>query len=183
MNEIYKPREDSYLLLKHVKEKAFGDVLDIGTGTGVQAIGAAELERVKFVQAVDVNEDAVKELQERVKRQGLDKIKVKYSDLFSDISGRYDTIIFNPPYLPEDVKVKDLALDGGKKGYEVLRRFFSEVKDFLTDDGIILIVFSSLTDKEKVDSMIAENGMRFEELEKKHIFFEDLFVYEVKIYK
>ena len=80
--------------------------------------------------------------------------------------------------MPEDKRDKDIALDGGKGGYEVVERFLSRVKKYLAQDGIILMVFSSLT--KKVDELIAENGFRAEELEKKHIFFEDIICYKLE---
>jgi putative serine/threonine protein kinase len=46
--------------------------------------------------------------------------------------------------------------------------------------GVILTVFSSLTKKEKVDEFIKDNLLEFEELDKKHIFFEDLYAYSIK---
>ena len=38
---VYEPREDSYMLAKAVEEYAFGKVLDLGTGSGIQGITAA----------------------------------------------------------------------------------------------------------------------------------------------
>ena len=49
-----------------------------------------------------------------------------HSDLFSNIKGKFNTIIFNPPYLPED-EFKDKSLDGGKKGYEIIEKFLNKV--------------------------------------------------------
>jgi len=43
-----------------------------------------------------------------------------------------------------------------------------------------LIVFSSLTGKEKLEHFLIKNHFKFKELEKKHIFFEDLFVYLIE---
>ena len=54
---------------------------------------------------------------------------------------RFDTIIFNPPYLPDELKVKDLTLEGGKKGYEVIEKFLNDVSNHLKPDGAILIIF------------------------------------------
>ncbi|MBS3114163.1 hypothetical protein J4448_03605, partial [Candidatus Woesearchaeota archaeon] len=65
----------------------------------------------------------------------------------------------------------------GKKGYEVIEKFLNEVNKFLKSDGIILITFSSLTKKEKIEEFIKNNLLDFEELEKTHIFFEDIYVY------
>lgn len=159
---VYEPREDSFLLAKYVRKYAKGKVLDVGTGSGIQA--EAALEKTKEVLAVDIDKEAVEE----VRKKGID---AKVSDLFENVEGKFDLIIFNPPYLPDDEKVKDVALDKGK----IFERFFSEVGDYLKEDGKILILFSSLSGD--VDSILKKNGFRFRCLEKKKLFFEGLFVY------
>ena len=170
---IYEPAEDSFLLQKYVEKYAFGKVLDIGSGSGIQAESA--LKKTKNVLSVDINKEAVKLL----KKKG---IKVIYSDLFSNVKGKFDLIIFNPPYLPEE-KLEDLetklVTTGGKYGYEILERFFKNAKKFLNKNGKILIVFSSLTIKKKVDSLVKKYGFKFKLLEEKGLFFERLYVYLV----
>lgn len=174
---LYKPREDSYLLAKYVKKHSFGRVLDIGTGSGIQAMTAAKLKKVKDVLAIDIQKSVIEHCKSTINAK---KISFRQSNLFEDIEGRFDTITFNPPYLPEDVTLKDITVEGGKKGYETLERFFGEASGFLSPDGMILIVFSSLTKKEKVNEMIKNGLLEFKELEKQKLFFEELYVYEIK---
>jgi release factor glutamine methyltransferase len=174
---MYAPREDSFLLMKHARELAKGNVLEIGTGSGIIASAAAKNPDVKSVLAVDVDEEAIEHCENYYSSN---KLTFKVSDLFSEVEGKFDCIIFNPPYLPQDKGIKDRALYGGKKGWEILGKFFAQAKDYLNKNGIILVVFSSLTGKKKVDEMIKEHGFNFKELERKHIFFEDLYVYEVR---
>lgn len=176
LNMIYEPREDSFLLQEQVKRHARGTVLDVGTGSGIQAETAAKSKRVKRVVAVDVQKNVIEHCKKKIKNK---KIKFLVSDLFSNVRGRFDTIIFNPPYLPEDVRVKDVTLTGGKKGYETIERFFSGANEFLNENGRILIVFSSLTKKVRVDEIIKNYGFEFSELKQKQIFFEVLYVYLV----
>jgi release factor glutamine methyltransferase len=193
-NEIYAPREDSFLLEKHVRELSRGLVLDMGTGSGIQARAAAE--KASFVIGVDINKSAV----EYCKRNNTSsKIMYVQSDLFSFFqsnyvkmskysfkgiakaegqANRFDVIIFNAPYLPNDMD-KDPALGGGKKGYETIERFLKQATSFLAENGIILLIFSSLTGKEKVDEIIINNDFDFEELERVHVFFEDIYCYRI----
>ena len=180
---IYEPREDSTLLERYVREYSKGHVLDMGTGSGIQAITAAHSSKVESVLALDIQKSTIDYCNKNIKNI---KIKFLVSDLFSTIKNnnkikikKFDAIIFNPPYLPQELKVKDLTLEGGKKGYEVIERFLNEANNYLEPDGVILIVFSSLTKKEKVDGFIRNNMLEFELLEKQHYFFEDLYVHKI----
>ena len=171
---VYEPREDSTMLEKYVRQYAKGNVLDVGTGSGIHAIAAVQNKNVKSVLATDVQKDVIEYCKKCINNK---KIRFLQSDLFNNIKGKFDAIIFNPPYLPQELQLKDLTIEGGKKGYEVIEKFLDEVNIFLKPDGSILMVFSSLTKKEKVGEFIKNNLLDFEELEKQHIFFEDIHVY------
>lgn len=176
---MYEPREDSFLLLEAVKRYAKGSVLDMGTGSGILALKAAK--KAKRVLAVDVDKNAVKSLKNRINKNKIKNVEVKYSDLFSNIKNKkFDVIIFNPPYLPQDKGIKDRTIYGGKKGYELIEKFFSAVNEYLKNTSIILVVFSSITNRNKVDEIISDYCFEFKEIKQKHIFFETFYVYLVK---
>ncbi len=176
---VYEPQEDSTMLERYVKQYSKGNVLDVGTGSGIQAIAAAQNKNVSSVLATDVQRGVIDYCKECIKNP---KIKFLQSDLFNNIkkNEKFDTIIFNPPYLPRELKLKDLTIEGGKKGYEVIEKFLNQVNNFLSPNGSILMVFSSLTKKEKVEEFIKNNLLEFKELEKQHIFFEDIYAYLLK---
>ena len=174
---VYEPMEDSALLERYVRKYAIGKVLDVGTGSGIQAIAAAQNEDVENVLAIDVQKDVIDYCKKNIKHE---KIKFLQSDLFNKVRGKFDTIIFNPPYLPQELRLKDLTIEGGKRGYEIIEIFLGEVNNFLNSDGIILIIFSSLTNKKKAEELIKKNLLEFQELDKLHIFFEDIYVYILK---
>ncbi|MEK6936744.1 MAG: HemK2/MTQ2 family protein methyltransferase [Nanoarchaeota archaeon] len=165
---LYKPAEDSFLLQKQVRKYAKGKVLDLGTGTGIQALTA--LEKTPNVLASDINIEAVK----HCKKLGIKAIK---SDLFQNIKEKFDLIIFNPPYLPEDnLNLKDdKNFIGGEKGSEILEKFLSQAEKHLNKNGKILIVFSSLTPD--VNKIIKKHKFKFKKLAEEKFFFEKLFVY------
>lgn len=191
---VYKPREDSELLAKTVEKLAYGKVLDMGTGSGIQAIAAAKKKEVESVLAVDINKDAIDYAS---KNNSHKKIRYAISNLFSSVKGNFDmsaneasdharkqnvfdTIIFNPPYLPCDDKVKDVALDGGKKGYEMTVKFLEQTKEYLNKDGQILLLFSTLTKKDVIDKTVMENCYLYEETDFLKLDFETLYVYKIK---
>ena len=180
---IYQPAEDSYLLKRAVMQYAFGRVLDMGTGSGIQALTAIESPNVKEVVAVDINQEAVDALNHQIENQKLRKIKAIQGDLFENVDhGAFHTIIFNPPYLPEDVREDEeskLATTGGKQGWELSERFFKEVSGHLFQDGEVLFLFSSLTNKAKIDEILTLNLFEFEEIEQEKIPHEVLYVYKI----
>jgi len=75
--------------------------------------------------------------------------------------------------------LKDVALDGGKEGYEILEKFLSQASAHLRAEGIMLIVFSTLTKKTKVDELIAKYCFEAKQLEVRNLDFEKLYVYKI----
>ena len=181
MDEIYVPREDSYLIQKNIKKYAKKDfiALDIGTGSGILA---NEASKYCNVIAVDINQNAIKYCKNKYKNNN--KIKFKISNLFSNINQKFDLIIFNPPYLPED-EIKDIALTSGD-GTLIINKFLKHAKEYIYYNGKILLLFSSLTNKEKVDNILKKNNYDFKLIDEEKLFFEKLYVYEIsynEIYK
>ena len=165
---IYEPREDSWLLKKYVEKLAFGKVLDLGTGSGIQVLAASR--NTKDVLATDINPEAVAAVTAR-------NIKAIVADLFANINDTFDTIIFNPPYLPEepheDLESK-VVTTGGKEGNEILVRFLQGAKNHLRPKGRILLVVSSLT--KDAFNLFKKFGYSCQILEEQHITFETISV-------
>lgn len=179
MDMVYEPGDDSFLLAKWIPEQlkhyTKPRVLDMGSGSGILAVEAAK--HAKQVVACDKNPEAVKATKEAVSKSKADNVTVLRSDLFSAISDeKFDVIIFNPPYLPTHPDARDLALDGGKRGYELLTRFLGEALTYLKPKGELLVVFSSHTGKSRVEQEIAKLCLDNTILEEKKMWFEALYI-------
>ncbi|MGM5483000.1 MAG: HemK2/MTQ2 family protein methyltransferase [Nanobdellota archaeon] len=173
---VYEPSEDSNLLKRNIKKHAEGVVLDMGTGSGILAQEASKYSQK--VYAADIDLEVIDYCKKNLKG-----IQIIQSDLFKSFFEKnvlFDTIIFNPPYLPQDVGIKDYALYGGKNGYETIARFFDEAVHFMKDNTKILLLFSSFTKKEKVDEIIHKKCLKYKEIDNEKLFFEKLYVYLVE---
>ncbi|MDO8459717.1 MAG: DUF2431 domain-containing protein [Nanoarchaeota archaeon] len=173
---IYEPADDSYLMEKVVRKYSKGKkVLDMGSGSGIQAQSALEA-GAKEVIAVDINKESVV----HVKSLGIKSIQ---SSLFSKVKGEFDLIIFNPPYLPFDVLEDNesaLATTGGKKGDEIILKFLKACNEHLEKKGVILLVVSSLTPLDKIKKLLKKQAMEYKIVESKKIFMEELEVLEIQ---
>jgi release factor glutamine methyltransferase len=178
--DIYEPAEDSYLIEKHISSYQVPRVLDMGTGSGILAIKAAQTKSTREVIAADLNQNAVNQLKQTIKDKYLSKITPIQSNLFENITGTFDLIIFNAPYLPQDKGIEDLALYGGKKGYETIQEFLKQASSHMQQDGTILLLFSTLTNKPKVEELINNYLFEFKKIDSLKIAFEELYVYEIK---
>ncbi len=177
---IYEPSEDSYLMQKHVRELALGRVLDMGTGSGIQALTAITNPNAQFVLAADADAEVIAALEKKIREHKIRKLQAIHSNLFSHIKGKFNLIIFNPPYLPQDKGIEDKALYGGKKGWELSEKFFQQASQHLFPDGKVLFLFSSLTNKKKIEEILYHHLFQFQELEKEKIAFEELYLYLIE---
>jgi release factor glutamine methyltransferase len=129
-------------------------VLEVGTGSGIIAVGLSKV--AASVVATDINPFAVA----YTHAEGIDVIR---TDLFAGLKGLFDLVVFNPPYLPTkaDERIDDwleYALDGGESGRVVIERFANEVSRVLAPQGRVLVLISSLTGLPEVSELFTKNG-------------------------
>jgi release factor glutamine methyltransferase len=171
LDGVYRPAEDSYLLIKAMEVEGKEKALDMGCGTGIVALHLA-----KYgcdVTAADINEKAIENTKINAEKNGF-KIKCVKSNLFSNIKEKFDLIAFNPPYLP--TKNEDIAWDGGEGGIKIIKEFLKQARNHLNKNGKIYVVASSLTDIETLKEEFG-NIYDFKEVVKEKFFFERLYVY------
>jgi len=168
--EVYEPAEDSFQLAEAIDVKQNDSVFEIGTGTGIVALECAR--RGANVVCSDVNPFAV-ELVKRnyTKNKSLltGSLDVRLGDLFTVVkeNEKFDVIIFNPPYLStkkEDLVGGsgwfDVAVDGGVDGLSTTKRFIKELSKYLKKDGRSFFIFSSLSDRSKLEKILSEFGFK-----------------------
>jgi len=156
---VHPPLWDDSLLLAEVVEKEIQpdiSVLDIGTGSGIQGIIAAL--RGAFVLSTDICPRAVQTARWNAERYQLEKnIEARESDCFDYVREKFDRIIFNPPHLwfePESV-LDHIITDSH---YALFRRFLSEVKKHIEENGKIFLVCSTIGDIKYMQECMKKDG-------------------------
>lgn len=174
--EVYNPSDDSYMLLRNLEVTAGQNFLEIGSGSGLISIHAARTGA--NVTAVDINPEAVECTRMNALRNGV-RIKVRQSDLFKNVTGYYDLIAFNPPYLPTESRSTswiEKSWSGGEEGSETAVAFLAEAWKYLAPGGRIYLVLSSIGGLMSV-LKAAKERYEAEMLEEVHQFFESVFIY------
>lgn len=174
--EVYPPSEDSILLTESLDIRIGEKVLEIGTGSGIVSIQCA-LNGADVVCG-DINPRAVALARRNAAANGVD-IDVRETDVYSNIEGRFDTIVFNLPYLPvEDEGELAKAWSGGPDGLGPLPRLLEGAPEHLLPDGRVVVVVSSLMDRAGLDKTL--EGYEVKVLGELPLFFERLQVLEMK---
>ncbi len=175
LDGVYRPSEDSYLLLRSIQLGGASSFLEVGTGTGLIALHAAR--HVRTV-ATDINPQAVSLCKANALRNGI-RVEVIRADLLMGLRTEFDLIAFNPPYLPvkEGQGWVDRAWSGGRNGNEVILRFLNQARHRLSPEGRIYLLLSSHNGRalEKARQLYDVRS-----LTRQSLFFEDITVYELK---
>ncbi len=174
-DQVYRPSEDSHLLLAAIDLDGASTFLDVGTGSGLIALHAAL--RCDTV-ATDISPWAVELCKRNADHNGI-HVEVVRTDLFAALRGRWDVIAFNPPYLPDSKGEGwiDLAWSGGPGGNEAILRFLERAIEYLSPEGRIYLLLSSHNGKAL---RRAREFYRVKPLRHRSLFFEEITAYELR---
>ncbi|MCR8922565.1 50S ribosomal protein L3 N(5)-glutamine methyltransferase [Dasania sp. GY-MA-18] len=124
-------------------------LLDLCTGGGCIGIACAHYFEEAAVELADLSADALVVAQSNIDEYELNyRVTAIQSDLFSELSGEYDLIVSNPPYVDlEDVSSMPaeyqhepaMALGSGDDGLDISRRILREAANYLSDDGLLVV--------------------------------------------
>ena len=174
---IYKPSEDSDLLLKAIDNFKNQIVLEIGIGSGI--IFESLYTNNNYVVGVDINPESLSSvtssLQNIIFSNNLNLILGDGPSMFAPET--FDLIIFNPPYLPHD-DYTDLTTDGGNNGLEITNTWIQLSLTLIKKSGKILFLQSTLAPiHEYIDFLSKSTKVNI--ISKKKLFFEELYIIEV----
>jgi len=180
--DVYLPDEASLHILRNTRIDKGDEVLDLGTGTGIQAIFAAK--KAGSVIATDIESKAIENARYNVRYHGLDdKIEVRPGDLFEPVGKgeRFDVIIFSM-CLP-----KERPLETGRRPdgllmnqcWNITERFFKEAGGYLKDEGRIYYMTGFAESMPHAKKVIASNNLVIKDSHTRLYYNEDLTVFEI----
>lgn len=151
--DVLSPRPETEMLIEAALENLRGTtdakILDLGTGSGAIAISIlAEEDDVQGL-AIDISGAALDIARENaVQHNVADRLGVLKGSWFEPVTGRFDIILSNPPYITDGAMMglapevigfdPDMALRGGPDGLEAYRVIISAAPNYLKPDGILL---------------------------------------------
>jgi release factor glutamine methyltransferase len=145
--DVLIPRPETELLVELALELSprGGSVLDLGTGSGAIAIAVAHSRSDLQVAATDRSVAALEVARANARRYAVD-IEFTASDWFERLTGRFNLIVCNPPYiavndphLPELAAEPSTALVSGAEGLDDLARVIAQARNHLTDGGHLAV--------------------------------------------
>lgn len=124
-------------------------LLDLCTGSGCIGIAAALAFPDSKVDLGELSPEAVAVAKRNIERHGLaDRVTAIESDLFTNLSGRYNLIVSNPPYVPtfeyeslpeEYYREPKLGLEAGEDGLDLVIPMLQQAPDYLEDGGWLFV--------------------------------------------
>lgn len=151
-----------------------GSFLEVGCGTGVTAVTAAE-RGCSRVTATDISAAAVENTRLNAARHGLaDRVELYQGDVFDGLGpeDRFDLIFWNSPFIDpgaDDGPAAGPAHDDTRRhlrqavfdpGYRAHRRYLTGAGARLTAGGRLLLGFSDLGDHDALRRLAADAGLR-----------------------
>lgn len=125
-------------------------LLDLGTGTGAIAVALLAKLAQAHGLATDLSSGALEVAKGNASRHGVgDRLDFAMGDFFAAVSGSFNLIVSNPPYiassviagLDREVRLHDpmLALDGGPDGLDAYRTILDGIREHLIPGGLIAV--------------------------------------------
>lgn len=112
------------LVNNFLKEEKSGRVLDLGCGYGIIGIILSQNKNL-YIDMVDINNNAVNLTKENLKLNNIENATSFVSNIYSEITNKYDYIITNPPI---------------RAGKETIRTFLFEAQNHINENGEIWFV-------------------------------------------
>ena len=178
---MYAPSDDTFLLADCIRQYNGRRALEIGVGSGF-LLDILE-KNFTYVAGSDIDLQALQHCKQK-KTSSVNVLHVCCDAASAFGIGKFDLIVSNPPYLPnddEDNNILDPTVHGGPTGIEATIHFINSALPLLAGDGKVLIVISSFANSLALDKMVLENNMHKKVVKEKRLFYETLSIVELSL--
>jgi release factor glutamine methyltransferase len=138
------------------------NILDMFCGSG--CIGLALLKNFPNANCTfsDINPDFLSQTKQNadINHINIERLQLIESNIFSNISGTFDLIVANPPYVSKHEEVgagiehePESAIFAQKNGFELIEKFLQDASGFIANEGRIFMEFGE-TQKDKVEELL-----------------------------
>jgi release factor glutamine methyltransferase len=169
--DVLVPRPDTEILVEEVLKDLHDGmkILDMCTGSGCILLSLLKYSNDCTGQGVDISPEALKVARENAENLGITSAEFIESDLFQNVSGKFDILVSNPPYiktseiktLMPEVRVHDpyIALDGHDDGVYFYRKILEDSPEFLNRGSLIAFEIGN-DEGEAVFKLMEEAGLK-----------------------
>jgi release factor glutamine methyltransferase len=168
--DVLDPRDDSEVLVNLALQQKADRILDLGTGSGILALTLLSEWPDALAVGADICEKALLIAQRNaVQLEVSDRFQAQKSDWFEAISGQFDLILSNPPYIGEDeiphldpdVRLYDpmIALSPGRDALQAYQNIARDAIGYLKPGGRLLVEIG-FRQGEAVREFFASNGLK-----------------------
>ena len=143
--------------IENMPDQKGKEFLEIGCGSGVLSLFAT-FQGAKKIVAVDINPNAIQNTRANFQKYNFQNFEIVESDVFEKVGGKFDTINFAAPYhgnTPKDI----LEYGVSDPEYRALKMFLKGAKDFLKENGQIILGFSNTGDLDLLNTLFIENKL------------------------
>ncbi|MDF2821685.1 MAG: hypothetical protein K0R15_2126 [Clostridiales bacterium] len=170
------PRQDTEILVEKaieiINKAKLSTVLDMCTGSGCILISIYKNTNINKAIGIDISDKALSVAVQNAEDNECSKIEFVQSNLFENVTDKFEIIVSNPPYIPtsdveqleDEVKIHEpmIALDGLKDGLFFYREISDQAKKYLQVGGYLLyeIGYNQAND---IINIMKESG--FDEIE------------------
>ncbi|RLC81540.1 MAG: hypothetical protein DRJ03_06565 [Chloroflexi bacterium] len=161
---VYAPTAySSVLLVRNIDVQPDDVALDLGTGSGVYAVGIA-LRGARRVVAVDIHESALETAQHNAELNDVSaRIQFRRGSMFDPIGDdeKFSLIVSNPPCLPDpgdiDLMIPGTIMLSGPDGAHHATVLLEQGPAHLLPEGRIVFVYPSTSNPRKIFGLLDQH--------------------------